>query len=75
MYQFLLLLLALTHLPSMTSRSDVGKVRRQSTIISRAGSFIIGVGAWEVVRELAGPLEHVAFLIWPISNLQYKVEA
>lgn len=50
----------------MTSLDDQAEIRRQSTGVTRTGSFLVGVWFWHIVGELAGTLEHLALVVGTI---------
>ena len=52
-----------TYGATVTSLGDERQVGRESTGVTRAGSLLVVVRAREVVRELAGALEHLSLVV------------
>lgn len=60
--------------PAVPGVHDVAEVRRQGSVVGRAGSFGVGVRLREVVGQLAWPCEHLSALVGTVHDLHLNGE-
>jgi hypothetical protein len=56
---------------TMTGLDDQAEVRREGALVGGACSLIVGVRTWQVVRELARALEHLALVIGSVGVFDF----